>query len=140
MESRKGWKRYFKIRLSIAVSLSRKRSCICLLSNQWEIIFLHYQWQNNCLFQIMIYFPNLSENESNGVMRLMGCFRSSLKPPQRVSYNSFIREWINFGFNLIVHQKSTPLWIHDHLDMWRASQNWQKERFLALEVDSGLEG
>ena len=45
-----------KIRLRIAVSLSRKRSCICLLSNQWEIIFLHCQWQNNCLFEIMIYF------------------------------------------------------------------------------------
>ena len=98
MESRKGWKRYFKkqiedcsvtleteklhlfalflhffnlkrnkiesglkrvkkkIRLRIAVSLSRKRSCICLLSNQWEIIFLHCQWKNNCLFEIMIYF------------------------------------------------------------------------------------
>ena len=126
-----------KIRLRIAVPLFRQRSCICLLSNQLEITSSHYYitkvwkllitWarkrqsmfgEKNCWFKEydLIWHLIRGGNFSPIILKMnqicdenvsMGCFRSSLKPLQRVSYNSFIRERISFGFDLIVQQKIT---------------------------------
>ena len=52
-------------------------------------------------------FPiNLKMNQICDENLLMVWFRSSLKPLQRVSYDSFIGEWISFGFDLLLQKKS----------------------------------
>ena len=131
-------KRIVGLKRQIAAPLFRQRSCICLLSNQLEITSSHYYitkvrkllktWarkrqsmfgEGNCWFTEynLIWHLVWGGNFSSIILKInqicdenvsMGCFRSSLKPLQRVSYNSFIRERISFGFDLIVQQKSTP--------------------------------